>query len=88
MDHEILYTQLFLTDVHKKPSADNISLGVTSRVVNYDNKSELIEALQGIHTVLSFIQILSDPESKSQKNLIDAAIIAGVKRFAPSEWGR
>jgi NmrA-like family len=23
-----------------------------------------------------------------QKNLIDAAIAAGVKRFAPSQWGR
>jgi hypothetical protein len=56
--------------------------------VNYDDKIELVEALQGIHTVLSFIQLLSDPENKSQKNLIDAAIVAGVKRFAPSEWGR
>lgn len=62
--------------------------GVTLRAVNYDDKSELIEALQGIHTVLSFIQLLSDPENNSQKNLIDAAIVAGVKRFAPSEWGR
>ena len=59
-----------------------------SRVVNYASMSELVEALQRVHTVLSFIQLLSDPESRSQKNLIDAAIRAGVKRFAPSEWGR
>jgi hypothetical protein len=56
--------------------------------VNYDDKSELVEALRGIHTVLSFIQLLSDPGNTAQKNLIDAAIVAGVKRFAPSEWGR
>jgi hypothetical protein len=61
---------------------------MTWRTVNYDNKSELIEALNGIHTVLSFIQLLQDPNQQAQRNLIDAAIIAGVKRFAPSEWGR
>ncbi|RYO80438.1 hypothetical protein DL766_001326 [Monosporascus sp. MC13-8B] len=32
-------------------------------------------------------EILSDPDQKAQKNLIDAAIAAGVKRFAPSEYG-
>ena len=55
--------------------------------MRYDVKSDLVEALQGVHTVLSFIQLLSDPENSSQKNLIDAAVVAGVKRFAPSEWG-
>ncbi|KAF2491282.1 NAD(P)-binding protein [Lophium mytilinum] len=61
--------------------------GLSWRVVNYDDKSELIEALQGIHTVLSFIQLLTDPNQQAQKNLIDAAILADVKRFAPSEYG-
>jgi uncharacterized protein YbjT (DUF2867 family) len=74
--------------VLRKASADSSTPGVTLRVVNYEDKSDLVQALQGIHTVLSFIQLLSDPENKSQKSLIDAAIIAGVKRFAPSEWGR
>lgn len=62
--------------------------GVTWNAVNYENKSELVEALQGVHTVLSFVQLLADPGNQSQKNLIDACIIAGVKRFAPSEYGR
>lgn len=57
-------------------------------MVNYDNKTELSEALEGIHTLLSFVQLLADPDNQSQKNLIDAAITAGVKRFAPSEYGR
>jgi len=78
----------YVANIPQKASIGNSTSGVTSRVVNYDDKSELAKALQGIHTVLSFIQLLSDPGSKSQKNLIDAAIIAGVKRFAPSEWGR
>lgn len=56
--------------------------------MDYDDGNELVEALRGIHTVLSFIQLLRDPENKAQKNLIDAAVVAGVKRFAPSEWGR
>ena len=30
----------------------------------------------------------ADPDQKAQRNLIDAAIEAGVKRFAPSEYGR
>jgi hypothetical protein len=56
--------------------------------VNYNDQSDLVEALRGTHTLLSFVQLLSDAESKSQKNLIDAAIVAGVKRFAPSEYAR
>lgn len=69
-------------------STGNSVPGVTLRVVDYDDKTELVKALQGIHTVLSFVQVNSNPENNSQKNLIDAAIVGGVKRFAPSEWGR
>ncbi|KAK7183548.1 hypothetical protein PSPO01_10507 [Paraphaeosphaeria sporulosa] len=57
------------------------------RIVNYDSVDDLVSALRGVHTVLSFIQILLDVDQKSQKNLIDAAILAGVRRFAPSEYG-
>ena len=62
--------------------------GVTLQTVNYDDKESLLEALQGVHTVLSFIQPMADPGNTVQKNLIDAAIIASVKRSAPSQWGR
>ncbi|PGH11857.1 hypothetical protein AJ79_04654 [Helicocarpus griseus UAMH5409] len=65
--------------------------GVVPRVhwrkVNYNDKWDLVGALRGIHTLLSFIQLLSDPEQQAQKNLIDAAIDAEVRRFAPSEYG-
>jgi uncharacterized protein YbjT (DUF2867 family) len=62
--------------------------GVTWRRLNYKDKNDLVNALQGIHTVLSFIQTLQDEGNTAQKNLIDACVLAGVKRFAPSEWAR
>ncbi|KAK7747172.1 hypothetical protein SLS62_009114 [Diatrype stigma] len=65
-----------------------IAPGVRWQTVDYGDKAGLIDALQGIHTLLSFVQLLSDPDQASQKNLIDAAISSGVKRFAPSEYGR
>ncbi|OAX81234.1 hypothetical protein ACJ72_04425 [Emergomyces africanus] len=68
------------------PTTD-IAPGITWKVVDYDDTNDLMVALQGVHTLLSFVQILSDTDQKSQKNLIDAAIGAGVKRFAPSEYG-
>ncbi|KAH8590954.1 hypothetical protein B0O99DRAFT_654634 [Bisporella sp. PMI_857] len=64
-----------------------ISPEISWQKVDYNDKRDLIGALRGIHTLLSFVQILSDADQKSQKNLIDAAISAGVKRFAPSEYG-
>ncbi|KAI0879012.1 NAD(P)-binding protein [Hypoxylon argillaceum] len=68
-------------------SAVAIAPGIKWQTVDYHDKGALIEALRGTHTVLSFVQLLSDPDQKAQKNLIDAAISAGVKRFAPSEYG-
>ncbi|KKO98908.1 hypothetical protein THAR02_08974 [Trichoderma harzianum] len=57
------------------------------QLVDYNNVNSLTRALNGVHTLLSFIQTLGDFEQKVQKNLIDAAIEAGVKRFSPSEYG-
>ncbi|KAF2868786.1 hypothetical protein BDV95DRAFT_579323 [Massariosphaeria phaeospora] len=59
---------------------------VSWRTVNYEDKDDLVKALSGVHTVLSFIQTISDVDQKSQRALIDASIVAGVKRFAPSEY--
>ena len=53
---------------------------------SYQDPYELTEILNGVHTVLSFITTQLDLDNVSQKNLIDAAIRVGVKRFAPSEW--
>ncbi|KAI8183586.1 hypothetical protein K4K52_011624 [Colletotrichum sp. SAR 10_76] len=52
--------------------------------------AHLTKILGGVETVLSFVSGPADPtntsQSDTQKNLIDACIQAGVKRFAPSEW--
>ena len=59
--------------------------GVKVVKLDYLNQEQLVGALEGVHTVLCFFS--SDPENLGQKALIDACITAGVKRFAPSEWG-
>lgn len=53
---------------------------------NYDDVEQLVKILEGVDTVLSFIVAHLDPGSVAQKNLIDAAVRAGVRRLAPSEW--
>ncbi|OQV08770.1 hypothetical protein CLAIMM_12993 [Cladophialophora immunda] len=60
--------------------------GVETVQVDYNDKAGLVEHLQGVHTVLSFIVSHLDPDGTAQKNLVDASISAGVRRFAPSEW--
>jgi saccharopine dehydrogenase-like NADP-dependent oxidoreductase len=71
----------------KGSSKEGLPPGVQALAVDYKDKEGLVETLRGSHTVVSFIQLLSDPGQESQKNLIDACIAAGVKRFAPSEYG-
>ena len=55
--------------------------------VDYSDTESLKNLLQGVDTVLSFVVVHLDPDGTAQKNLIDASIAAGVRRFAPSEWG-
>jgi hypothetical protein len=60
--------------------------GITRLKADYGDPEQLEQVLQGVDTLLSFVATQEDPSSTVQKNLIDAAIKAGVKRFAPSEW--
>jgi len=77
-----------ITILTRNASAKDSMPGVTWLAVNYNDKDELVSALQGIHTVLSFTnQQDADGVNNAQKNLIDACIAAGVSRFAPSEYG-
>jgi uncharacterized protein YbjT (DUF2867 family) len=68
-------------------SAAQAIKGTTWVKVDYLDKQSLVQALQGVHTVLSFLVVHLDVDNASQKALINAAIEAGVKRIAPSEWG-
>jgi len=70
----------------RKEVPNAASRGADVRVVNYDDVESLKAALQGVHTVLSFILDLSEAHVTSQVNLIQAAVAIGVQRFVPSEW--
>ncbi|KAK7403422.1 hypothetical protein QQX98_010788, partial [Neonectria punicea] len=72
--------------VRKDPSGFPSLPGVKWVQTTYEDKSELIRLFEGIHTVLCFITVHSDPGNETQKRVIDAAVEAGVKRYAPSEW--
>lgn len=60
--------------------------GAEAVQVDYSDRDTLTKHLQGVNTVLSFIADTSDPTNLAERNLIDASIAAGVKRFAPNEW--
>ncbi|KAF2104236.1 NAD-P-binding protein [Rhizodiscina lignyota] len=63
------------------------ALGVNVCVVDYSNQGELVQVLTGVHTVISCMgagAVLT--ESDPQLAVIEAARVAGVKRFAPSEF--
>lgn len=56
--------------------------------VDYSDKPSLTKVLRGIDVVLCFFLDLDYVSIvRNSKNLIDASVQAGVKRFAPSEWG-
>ncbi|KAL4882950.1 hypothetical protein BJY04DRAFT_185473 [Aspergillus karnatakaensis] len=78
--HEIVI--LTRKDVDSKKGPD----GITWVKANYEETNQLTQALQGVHTVLSFVTEQESQTSPIQRRLIDAAVQAGVKRFAPSEW--
>ncbi|EWZ89459.1 hypothetical protein FOWG_09159 [Fusarium oxysporum f. sp. lycopersici MN25] len=54
--------------------------------ISYEDKSELVKHLRGVDVVLNFIVVNEDAENTVGKFVIDAAVAAGVKRYAPSEW--
>ncbi|RYP93600.1 hypothetical protein DL770_000342 [Monosporascus sp. CRB-9-2] len=60
--------------------------GVTWVQTTYEDKPELVRLINGLEVVLCFLPVHLDPENATQKRLIDAAVEAGVQRFAPSEW--
>ncbi|KAK0621883.1 hypothetical protein B0T17DRAFT_306311 [Bombardia bombarda] len=68
------------------PVPERTIKGTTWVKVDY-SVDGLTQALKGVHTVFSFVLVHKDPDNAAQKALVDAAIAAGVKRFAPSEWG-
>lgn len=60
--------------------------GVKWTQTSYEDKLELVQLFQGVETVLCFFVVLMDTNNATQKRIIDAAVEAGVKRYAPAEW--
>ncbi|KAH6880676.1 hypothetical protein B0T10DRAFT_551477 [Thelonectria olida] len=57
--------------------------------VDYASVDSLATALkdQGVHTLVSVTSAVDGTQSQTQINLLHAAVNAGCKRFAPSQWG-
>ena len=70
----------------KDPSGFPQQANVTWVQTDYQDKAELVKLFQGVSVVLNFIVVHNDPGSVTSKRLIDAAVEAGVRRIAPSEW--
>lgn len=69
-------------------STKSIDSKVEIRVVDYSDHSSLVSALRDVHTVIVTLYTADAKEAVgSQVALLKAAKEAGVKRFAPSEWG-
>ncbi|KAK3353886.1 NmrA-like family protein [Lasiosphaeria hispida] len=80
------FPQSVLTNRHQDATPGGLIEGTTWVKVDYQDKQSLVQALKGIHTVLSFIVVQQDPGNVAQINLIEASVEAGVKRLAPNEW--
>ncbi|CAG9948165.1 unnamed protein product [Clonostachys rosea f. rosea IK726] len=73
--------------VRKDPKSLPETRGVRWAQTNYKDRSQLVHLLRGVHTVLCFFISHKDAGGVDQKRLIDAAIEAGVQRYAASECG-
>lgn len=83
-----LLSQIVIANSEGKTAPESCTPGLSWRMVDYDDEAGISEALAGIHTLLSFVQPLADMEGCVQKTFVNAAILAGVKRFAPSKYRR
>lgn len=71
----------------KSESPQVEGLGARLITVSYSDPESLLAVLDGVHTVIVTINGFDeDATIKPQLALIDAAVKAGVKRFAPSEF--
>lgn len=78
-------TPIILT--RQSPTAPKTAWSAAVRQVDYENPISLVAALQGVHTLICLIKVVGPQGLDYQLALIGAAKEAGVKRFAPSEFG-
>lgn len=73
-----------MTVLIRQSSIHDFPPSVTTKVVDYDSVTSLVGALENQDAVVS---TMANAALARQGLLIDAAIMAGVKRFIPSEFG-
>ncbi|KIL93892.1 hypothetical protein FAVG1_02454 [Fusarium avenaceum] len=56
-------------------------------VVDYLSIDSLVTALNGVDTVVSVTSAFDGTQAQIQINLLHAAVKAGCRRYAPSQWG-
>ena len=79
--HELIVLSRSASD----PDLERLGAKIVS--VSYSDPASLDHALAGVHTVISVLFARdSDEFITSHLALLDAAVRAGAKRFAPSEW--
>lgn len=73
--------------LHQPEPPANLPPTVQWATVDYMNHSSLVSTFRGVDTILSFV-VTADQDTSFQleKQIIDAAIEAGVQRLAPSQW--
>ncbi|KAL4820371.1 hypothetical protein BDW67DRAFT_152309 [Aspergillus spinulosporus] len=76
-------TSTYITSFHREKQTANTT---EIRYVDYTSVDSLTAALSDIHTVVSTLLIPGPELVPYQLNLLSAAIAAGCKRFAPSEF--
>ena len=81
---EFLKSDFNLTILTRSSSSTTFPANVKVVKADYSSSDDLANALKDQDAVLSLISFSS---AASQKQLIDASIKAGVKRFFPSEFG-
>ncbi|KAF4307358.1 NmrA-like protein [Botryosphaeria dothidea] len=61
--------------------------GAEVRHIDYTSAPSLTSALADIHTLISVLKLPGPAMATTQINLLNAAKVSGVRRFAPSEFG-
>ncbi|MDT0643929.1 NmrA family NAD(P)-binding protein [Zunongwangia sp. F363] len=76
--------------VRKQSSAEKINqlekAGVQITFVDYENQQDLVQACRNVSCVVSALSGLEDVIIDTQGKILDAALIAGVPRFIPSDY--
>lgn len=78
---------IILSRSSKSNASKGECYGAEVRYVDYSSQDSLIQALKGIETIICVLKIAGPEWSTVQLNLLKAAEVAGVKRFAPAEFG-